>query len=64
MLEGARNLGAGLEPAAVNDGAAYTVRSGGALADRAISFADVMTARFGNPLGRVGRVALDAVARH
>jgi hypothetical protein len=43
MLEGARNLGAGLEPAAAKDGAAYTVRSGSALADRAIPFADVMT---------------------
>ena len=63
MLEGARNLGAGLEPAAAKDGAAYTVRSGSALADRAIPFADVMTARFGDPLGRVGRGALDAAAR-
>jgi hypothetical protein len=26
-------------------------------------FADVMTARFGDPLGRVGRGALDAAAR-
>jgi phthalate 4,5-dioxygenase len=63
MLEGARNLGAGLEPGAAKDGAAYTVRSGSALADRAIPFADVMTARFGDPLGRVGRGALGAVAR-
>jgi phthalate 4,5-dioxygenase len=63
MLEGARNLGAGLEPAAAKDGAAYSVRSGSALADRAFPFADVMTARFGDPLGRVGRGALDAVAR-
>ena len=54
MLEAARDLGAGLEPAAAKDGAAYTVRSGSALADRAIPFADVMTARFGDPLGRVG----------
>ena len=37
MLEGARNLGAGLEPAAAKDGAAYTVRSGSALADRSHS---------------------------
>ena len=63
MLEGARNLGAGLEPVAAKDGTAYTVRSGSALADRAIPFADVMTARFGDPLGRVGRGALGAVAR-
>jgi len=34
-----------------------------ALADRAIPFADLMTARFGDPLGRVGRGALGAVAR-
>ena len=39
------------------------MRSGSALADRAIPFPDVMTARFGDPLGRVGRGALDAVAR-
>ena len=63
MLEGARNLGAGLEPVAAKDGTAYTVRSGSALADRAIPFAGVMTARFGDPLGRVGRGALEAVTR-
>ena len=62
MLEGARNLGAGLEPAAAKDGAAYTVRSGSAVADGAIPFSEVMTARFGDPLGRVGRMALHAAA--
>jgi hypothetical protein len=63
MLEGARHLGAGLEPAAAKDGAVYTVRSGSALADRTVPFADVMTARFGDPLGRVGRRPIEAVAR-
>ena len=62
MLDGARELSAGVEPAAARDGAAYTVRSGSALADRRVAFADVMTARFGDPLGRVRRAALAAAA--
>ena len=63
MLEGARNLCAGVEPACARSGAAYTVRSGSAVADSAMSFADMMVARFGDPLGRVGRGALETVAR-
>ena len=55
MLGAARDLRAGVEPAAARQGAAYTVRSGSALADRSIPFDEVMRARFGDPLGRVGR---------
>jgi len=54
MLAGARDLCAGIEPAAAGNGAAYTMRSGSAVADRSIPFADVMIARFGDPLGHVG----------
>ena len=63
MLEGARNLSAGVEPASARSGAAYTVRSGSAVADGGLSFADMMVARFGGPLGRVGRSVLETVAR-
>jgi phenylpropionate dioxygenase-like ring-hydroxylating dioxygenase large terminal subunit len=52
MLAGARDLRAGVEPAAARLGALYTVRSGSALADRSVSFAEVMQARFGDRLGR------------
>jgi len=55
MLEGAQALRAGLEPAAARHGAAYTVRSGSALAQRSVPFPEVMVARFGDPLGRVDR---------
>jgi hypothetical protein len=44
-----------VEPAAARLGAAYTVRSGSALAGRSATFDDVMRARFGDPLGRVTR---------
>ncbi len=53
MLEGARGILAGVEPAAAANSAAYRVRSGSALADRSVPFPDVMVARFGDPLGRV-----------
>src|SRR5262249_9082470 len=53
MLEGARGVQKGVEPAAAINGAAYRVRSGSALADHGVPFADVMVARFGDPLGRV-----------
>ena len=55
MLQAARDLAAGREPAAARDGAAYTVRSGSAVADRRLPFADVMVARFGDARGYVGR---------
>jgi phthalate 4,5-dioxygenase oxygenase subunit len=54
MLRGARELRAGVEPAGARDGAAYRLRGGSILADRRLSFADVMRKRFGDPLGRVG----------
>jgi len=57
MLDGARDLAAGVEPTAARCGDAYAVRSGSALADRAVPFAEVMTRRFGDPLGRVRRAA-------
>jgi phthalate 4,5-dioxygenase oxygenase subunit len=54
MLGAARDLRAGVEPPAARNGAAYTVRSGSALADRSVSFADVMLERFGDEVARVG----------
>jgi hypothetical protein len=56
MLRGARDLHAGVEPPAARNGAAYTVRSGSALADRNVPFADVMIGRFGDPIGRAPSV--------
>ena len=52
MLRGARELRAGVEPAVARNGAGYRVRGGSILADRRLSFAEVMTKRFGNPIGR------------
>ena len=61
MLDGARQLRAGAEPAAARDGAAYTVRSGSAVAEGSVPFADVMVTRFGDALGRVRRPARETV---
>jgi hypothetical protein len=63
MLRGARELGQGTEPAAARNGSAYAVRSGSAVADRSIAFADVMTARFGDPIGRVPSLRTGVPAR-
>jgi nitrite reductase/ring-hydroxylating ferredoxin subunit len=63
MLRGARELRAGVEPPAARNGAAYTVRSGSALADRNVPFADVMIGRFGDPIGRAPSVRADVSAR-
>ena len=52
MLRGARDLGRGVEPAAAQNGAAYAVRGGSMVTDR-IAFAEAMTKRFGDALGRV-----------
>jgi hypothetical protein len=52
-LRGARELRAGVEPAAPRNGAGYRLRGGSPLADRRLSFAEVMLERFGDPLGRV-----------
>ena len=63
MLRGARELRAGAEPAAAGNGAAYTVRSGSAVADENVPFADVMLERFGDPLGRVSSIRRSATVR-
>ena len=62
MLGAARDLRAGVEPPAARTAAGYTVRSGSALADRSVPFADVMVRRFGDAVGRVGREPADAQA--
>lgn len=59
VLQSARNLTSGVEPPAARDGAGYTVRSGSALAPRDVAFAEVMRARFGDPVARVRRAATD-----
>jgi hypothetical protein len=53
VLRGARELRAGLEPPAARDAAGYRVRGGSIVADRRLSFAEVMVKRFGDALGRV-----------
>jgi phenylpropionate dioxygenase-like ring-hydroxylating dioxygenase large terminal subunit len=53
LLRGARDLRAGVEPAAARAGAAYRLRGGSIVADRGLSFAEVMLKRFGHPVGRV-----------
>jgi phthalate 4,5-dioxygenase len=53
MLGAARALGAGIEPAAARNGAAYTVRSGSAVAARDVPFPEVMRERFGDEVGRI-----------
>jgi phthalate 4,5-dioxygenase len=52
MLGAARDLRGGVEPPATRSAAAYAVRSGSALADRRVPFADVMVRRFGDAVGR------------
>ena len=53
VLEGARALREGREPAAAQLPASYRLRSGGALAPARLSFADMMRERFGSATGRV-----------
>lgn len=53
MLDAAKALGEGREPAAARAAAAYRVRAGGALAPAAQDFATVMRARFGSATGRI-----------
>jgi hypothetical protein len=62
MLGAARDLRGGIEPAAARNAAAYSVRSGSALADRSVLFPDVMVRRFGEAVGRVGRAPAGAQA--
>ncbi|HYB69124.1 MAG TPA: Rieske 2Fe-2S domain-containing protein [Candidatus Bathyarchaeia archaeon] len=57
VLGGARELLTGTEPAPARNGAAYTVRSGSALADRSVMFAQVMRERFGDEVARVSAPA-------
>jgi phthalate 4,5-dioxygenase len=52
MLEAARDLAAGQEPAAAHLPAAYRVRSGAIVAPSGLPFAEVMMRRFGHPSGR------------
>jgi phenylpropionate dioxygenase-like ring-hydroxylating dioxygenase large terminal subunit len=53
VLRGARDVQGGVEPAAARNGAGYRLRGGSLLAHRRLSFAEVMLARFGDPVGRV-----------
>jgi nitrite reductase/ring-hydroxylating ferredoxin subunit len=53
MLEGAKALGEGKEPAAARLHDAYRLRSGGALASSSLSFEEVMRQRFGSATGKV-----------
>jgi phenylpropionate dioxygenase-like ring-hydroxylating dioxygenase large terminal subunit len=52
ILRAARDLRAGTEPAAARNAAAYRVRGGSIVADRALSFAETMIKRFGDEVGR------------
>ena len=51
MLDLAKNLAAGQEPRAASKPASYRLRSGGTVAHGSKPLADVMIARFGDPLG-------------
>jgi phenylpropionate dioxygenase-like ring-hydroxylating dioxygenase large terminal subunit len=53
MLRGARELQQGVEPAAARDAKGYRLRGGSMVEDRSLGFADAMSKRFGDPLGRV-----------
>lgn len=52
VLEAARALASGKAPAAVEDGAAYRLRSGSWVAHRNKALAEVMRERFGDTIGR------------
>ncbi|MFN0160613.1 MAG: Rieske 2Fe-2S domain-containing protein [Burkholderiales bacterium] len=52
VLEAAKALAAGKAPAAVQDGAAYRLRSGSWVAHRDKTLAEVMRERFGDMIGR------------
>ena len=57
MLRGARDLRRGVEPTAARADRAYAVRGGSMVTDRSVGFAEAMTRRFGDPLGRMARRA-------
>ena len=52
MLGAARDLADGRPPPAAANPAAYRVRSGGIVTPSALPFDQVMTRRFGHPMGR------------
>ena len=54
VLQAARDLANGKEPPQAAVPAAYRVRSGGLVADRAKTLAEVMVERFGEPSGHAG----------
>jgi phthalate 4,5-dioxygenase len=53
VLDAAKNLAKGEEPAAVKKPESYMLRAGGTVAHGSKPLAEVMVARFGDPLGRV-----------
>ena len=53
LLRGARDLRAGVEPAAARAAAGYRLRGGSIVADRGLSFAEVMLEALRPPVGRV-----------
>jgi len=53
MLEGAKALAAGKEPAAAQRHGSYRLRSGGAIAPSRLAFEQVMRERFGSATGKV-----------
>jgi phthalate 4,5-dioxygenase oxygenase subunit len=53
VLDGAKELRQGKEPAAAQLAASYRLRSGGAVAPSSLSFEEVMRQRFGSSTGRV-----------
>lgn len=55
LLEGAKNLREGQEPAAAQRHEEYQLRSGGCIAAEGLSFEQVMQQRFGSPIGRVSQ---------
>ena len=53
ILRGARDLARGVEPSAARNAAAYAVRGGSMVTPASVSFAEAMTTRFGDALGRI-----------
>jgi hypothetical protein len=57
MMDGARDLAGGKEPAAARCAERYHVRAGACLAHKSKDLAAVMAERFGDPAGYVGRAS-------
>lgn len=51
MLDAAEQLAQGKSPLGRDDPGAYTVRAGAQVAPQGLSLSEVMTLRFGHPLG-------------